>query len=282
MDNKLLVLQSDFGLNDGAVSAMYGVSKSVDSELVVSNLTHGITPFNIVEGSYRLLQTVEFWPKGTVFVSVVDPGVGTDRKSVVAKTSLGHYIVTPNNGTLTHICKEVGIVELREIDEKVNRLQGSNDSHTFHGRDVYAYTGAKLASGKIDFSGVGPQLDLSEIVVVGIQPPGIESYKVSGTIEVIDTRFGQLWTNIPIGKFKEAGFNIGDKALVTIKNGNQVSYTGILPYEKSFGSVSISESLIFGNSLLNVALAINQGNFSKKYSVGAGVDWNLTIEKFDD
>jgi len=102
MSKQPLVLQTDFGLSDGAVSAMYGVALSVDPELRVYNLTHEIPQHNIWEGSYRLFQTVNYWPEGTVFVSVVDPGVGTDRLSVVVKTAKNQYIITPDNGTLTH------------------------------------------------------------------------------------------------------------------------------------------------------------------------------------
>ncbi|MBP2966732.1 SAM-dependent chlorinase/fluorinase, partial [Acinetobacter baumannii] len=98
-----LVLQTDFGLVDGAVSAMYGVAYTVDPNISIENLTHDIPPYDIWVASYRLYQTVKYWPTGTVFVSVVDPGVGSERKSVVAKTSSGHYIITPDNGSLTHI-----------------------------------------------------------------------------------------------------------------------------------------------------------------------------------
>ena len=94
MADNLLVLQSDFGLVDGAVSAMVGVALQEDSNLKIHHLTHDITPYNIFEGSYRLFQTVEYWPQGTTFVSVVDPGVGSDRKSVVALTERNQYIVT--------------------------------------------------------------------------------------------------------------------------------------------------------------------------------------------
>ncbi|MCT8704618.1 SAM-dependent chlorinase/fluorinase, partial [Glaesserella parasuis] len=88
-----LVLQTDFGLKDGAVSAMQGVAFGVDRELKMFDLTHEIPAYNIWEASYRLYQTATYWPAGTVFVSVVDPGVGTDRKSVVLKTKTGHYFV---------------------------------------------------------------------------------------------------------------------------------------------------------------------------------------------
>ncbi|MDU4838709.1 MAG: SAM-dependent chlorinase/fluorinase, partial [Streptococcus salivarius] len=89
MTNNLLVLQSDFGLVDGAVSAMIGVALQEEPSLGVHHLTHEITPYNTFEASYRLFQTVEYWPEGTTFVSVVDPGVGFSRKSVVALTKTG-------------------------------------------------------------------------------------------------------------------------------------------------------------------------------------------------
>ena len=123
MNNNLLVLQSDFGLVDGAVSAMIGVALEESPTLKIHHLTHDITPYNIFEGSYRLFQTVNYWPEGTTFVSVVDPGVGSKRKSVVAKTAKNQYIVTPDNGTLSFIKKHVGIVTIREISEVANRRQ---------------------------------------------------------------------------------------------------------------------------------------------------------------
>ena len=116
-----LVFQSDFGLVDGAVSAMYGVAYSVCPDLKIHDLTHDITPYNIWEASYRLIQTIRYWPENTVFVSVVDPGVGTDRRSIVVRTRSGQYIVTPDNGTLTHVLRLEGVEAAREIDETVNR-----------------------------------------------------------------------------------------------------------------------------------------------------------------
>src|SRR3712207_6613575 len=92
-----LVLNSDFGLKDGAVSAMKGVAYSVDSQLVISDLTHEITPYDISEGAFRLYQALPFWPQGTVFVVVVDPGVGSARNAIAARTRSGHYFIGPDN-----------------------------------------------------------------------------------------------------------------------------------------------------------------------------------------
>src|SRR5215470_4851759 len=156
--NKIVVFQSDFGLKDGAVSAMKGVAMGVSPDLKLFDLTHEIPAYNIWEAAYRLQQTAPYWPSGTVFVSVVDPGVGSSRKSVVLKTKTGDFFVTPDNGTLTLIAESMGIDAIREIDETKNRRAGSAESYTFHGRDVYAYTGARLAAGVITFEQVGPLL----------------------------------------------------------------------------------------------------------------------------
>ena len=131
--NKLLVFQTDFGLDDGAIAAMEGVAFSVSRELNIRHLTHNIPQYNIFDASYRLYQAINYWPQGTVFVSVVDPGVGSARKSVVVRTKSDQYIVTPDNGTLTHIDRFIGIEEVREIDEVKNRLKNSELSYTFHG-----------------------------------------------------------------------------------------------------------------------------------------------------
>ena len=163
--NKIIVFQTDFGLDDAAISAMEGVSYSVSQDLNIRLLTHNIPQYNIFDASYRLHQAISYWPEGTVFVSVVDPGVGSNRKSVVAKTVTNQYIVTPDNGTLTHIDRFIGIEEIREIEERTNRLKNSELSYTFHGRDVYAYTAGKLAAGKIGFDGVGPEYPVNEIVI---------------------------------------------------------------------------------------------------------------------
>ena len=153
-----LVFMTDFGVRDGAVASMKGVAYGVDPHLAMFDITHEIPAFNIWEAAYRLSQAAPYWPAGTVFVSVVDPGVGTEQNSVVLKTGSGHFFVSPDNGTLTLVAEQLGIAAVRKIDEKLNRLKGSALSHTFHGRDMYAFTGARLAAGVIDYSQVGPPL----------------------------------------------------------------------------------------------------------------------------
>lgn len=275
-----LVFQSDFGLVDGAVSAMYGVAYTVEPRLNIHDLTHDITPYNIWEASYRLIQTIRYWPQGTIFVSVVDPGVGSDRKSVVVKTASGHYVVTPDNGTLTHIIRFDGIEAVREIDEHVNRLPRSGESYTFHGRDVFAYTGARLAAGIIDFEGVGPEMKPENLVRLPIIEPRLEGSAVCGTIDVLDVRFGSLWTNIPRTLFLQTGVHYGDRVSITIENDTRCVYRNIILFARSFADVYMGEALAYVNSLDCMAVAINQGSFARAYNIGTGNSWRIRIAPF--
>lgn len=274
-----LVLQSDFGRADGAVSAMYGVALGVDPNLRIFDLTHDIPPYDIWEGSYRLTQTITYWPESSVFVSVVDPGVGTQRLSIVAKTKTGHYVVTPDNGTLTHIAHFQGIEAVREIDERVNRLPFSGDSYTFHGRDVYAYTGARLAAGIISFEEVGPEVDIESIVKLPVDEPFVEDGKVCGSIDALDVRYGSLWTNISRELFDTLGVSFGERVLVTIKHGERMVYTNTMVVAHSFAEVNVGETLVYPNSLNNMAVAINRGSFAQAYNVGAGRPWQISFDK---
>ncbi len=275
-----LVFQSDFGLVDGAVSAMYGVAYCVNPNLKMHDLTHEITPYCVWEASYRLIQTISYWPDESVFVSVVDPGVGSNRRSVVVRTNSNKYIVTPDNGTLTHVIRLDGIAEAREIDEHVNRLPNSGESYTFHGRDVYAYTGARLASGHISFEQVGPVIPVSELVSLPIVEPYLDEAGAHGTIDVLDVRFGSLWTNIPREMFLQTGAKYGDKLSITIENDTRTVYRNIITFSKSFADVFVGEALTYVNSLDCMAVAINQGSFARAYNIGTGNSWRITIAPF--
>ena len=276
---KPLIFQSDFGYADGAVSAMYGVAENVCGNLRMYDLTHDIRPYDIWEASYRLIQTVGYWPGGSVFVSVVDPGVGPTRRSIAAETAGGQFIVTPDNGTLTHVKRIAGLVAAREIDEVVNRLPGSVDSYTFHGRDIYAYTGARLAAGILAFSDIGPEVDTDTVTQLPILEALRRDADVMGTIDVLDVRFGSLWTNIPKSLFDTLHIGFGEYVEVIICNETRTLYRNFLSYQKSFADVNVGEPLVYANSLDYMAVAINQGSFANAYNIGTGNSWHISMRK---
>ena len=278
-----LVLMTDFGTSDGAVSAMRGVAFGVDPGLSVSDLTHNIPDYDIWLGAYRLYQTANYWPQGSVFVNVVDPGVGTQRKSVVLKTREGRYFVGPDNGLFTLIAERDGVAELREIDEKVNRLAGSGESYTFHGRDVYAYVGARLASGAITFEQVGPVLPSESVVKIPYQKAVLVKASggdlIKGIIPVLDVKYGNVWTNIPKALFDELKIGVHDKVQVRILHKGKLISKVVAPFEHTFGGVAKGQPLVYLNSLLDVAVAISQGNFAAQHKIESGVDWEVQITK---
>ncbi|MCX7023384.1 MAG: S-adenosyl-l-methionine hydroxide adenosyltransferase family protein [Spirochaetes bacterium] len=274
-----LVLQTDFGTSDGAVSAMYGVALKVSPSVRIFDLTHDIPQYNLWEASYRLIQTIQYWPADTVFVSVVDPGVGSSRRSVAVRARTGQIVVTPDNGTLTHVKRMLGVAEARELRESGNRLEGSELSYTFHGRDVYAYTGARLAAGQIALADVGEEIDPASIVELPLVEAVREGDAIEGTIDVLDVRFGSLWSNVPFPLFAGLGVEYGRRVEVSIRNDTREVYRNTMVYAKSFADVHAGEPLVYINSVLNVAVAINQGSFARAYNIGTGLSWKLAIRK---
>jgi len=273
-----LVLYTDFGLGDGAVSAMKGVAYGVSQSLLISDLSHQ-DPGILFAGAYRLYQVENYWPAGTVFVTVIDPGVGTDRLSVVLQTKTGHYFVAPNNGLLTLVAERDGIQALRQVDESVNRLPGSEESYTFHGRDVFGYTGARLAAGVISFEQVGPLLPPETLISIPYRHPAQQDGRLTGIVPVLDIAYGNVWTNIPKTLFDQLGVPYGNPVRLTFfRNGRRV-HSVTAPYQRTFGDVPVGRPVVYINSLLCVALALNQGNYAAAHRIGSGVDWTVEIAK---
>ena len=274
----IVVLQSDFGVLDGAVASMKGVAVGVSPDIHIYDLTHHIEPFNIWQGALRLAQTAEYWPAGTVFVSVVDPGVGTDRKSIVLKTRSGHYFVTPDNGTLTFVAPRLGIEAVREIDEAINRRKNSEKSFTFHGRDVYAYTAARLAAGVIAFEQVGRELP-AEVITIPHEQARYADGIVYGNIQTDDGNYGNIWTNVDRATFNRLEAPLGERVRIKIlKAGVEVLNVSV-PYAETFGAVEVGKPLLYMNSLDSVSLAINQGNFAGTHAIGSGPEWSIQIRR---
>ena len=273
-----LVLQTDFGVKDGAVAAMKGVAVGVSPTLAIYDLSHENTPYDIWEGAYRLKQTAPFWPAGTVFVSVIDPGVGTERKAVVLKTRSGHFFVGPDNGTWTLIAEDLGVEAVRQIDETKHRRPGSEKSYTFHGRDVFAYVGAKLAAGVITFDDVGPLL-APRVLAVAYERAREEAGVLTGGIPALDFQYGNIWTNLDEALFNRLAPKFGDRFRVVIARAGQVVYTGEAPYVRTFGDVPEGAPLLYLNSLMNVSLALNMGDFAKVHHIASGGEWSVRVEK---
>ena len=268
----VLVLQTDFGLKDHAVGAMRGVARLVSPNLVIDDLTHEIPAFDIWQAAYRLQAVMAYWPTETVFVSVVDPGVGSERESVVARLAGGQLVVTPNNGTLTLLHEMPGVAEVRRIDESKYRLPGSADSHTFHGRDLYVHVGALLAAERLRFENIG---EPTTAVLLRHAKPTFDEGRASGGIPVLDPQFGNVWTDIPAA---EAGFEVGASYAVAIAGPDGVArFAGPVRLCDTFADVELGEPVLYVNSIGNLAIALNQADFAGRYAISSGSGWRVTI-----
>jgi S-adenosylmethionine hydrolase len=254
----LIVFLSDFGTLDDAVAICKGVMLGVAPNAEIIDLTHQVTPYSIPEGARLLARTARYYPAGTVFVAVIDPGVGTSRKSVVVKTRRGQYFVLPDNGLVTPLVDRDGLEGAREIRNPA-WLIGGRLSSTFHGRDVFSPVAAHLARGE-DWMRVGPAL--ATLTRLEIPQATVDDRGVTGTVVALDGPYGNLVTNIDGDALRGLGYGLGDDVRMRVGATELV-----VPYVSTFGDVPAGRPLAFVDSRGLLSLAINQGNFAQSHGV---------------
>src|SRR5580704_5704328 len=253
-----IVFMTDFGTANDAVAICKAVMLSIAPDARIMDITHQVTPFSIEEGARFLEAVTPYYPAGTVFVAVVDPGVGTSRKAIVVKSRKGQYFVLPDNGLITPVLDRDGLEMAREITNQ-NWMIQSAISSTFHGRDIFSPSGAPLAAGW-DFNLVGPEVP--QLVRLTPKTSTTTEKGIDGDILGLDDPFGSLITDIPGDEFKKLGYNLSDKVVVQV---NKKPVT--LPFVKTFMDVPVGDSLLFIDSRGRVSIAVSQGNYSKKFAV---------------
>lgn len=254
----IIVFMTDFGTIDDAVAICKGVMLGIVPDAQIVDITHQVTPYSIADGARLLARTALYYPAGTVFVTVIDPGVGTSRRSIVVKSARGQYFVLPDNGLVTTVADRDGVEAVREIANPA-WLRAGPASSTFHGRDIYSPVAAHLARGE-DWSAVGP-------VVTGLtrlEPPrsSVDDRGIDGAVVALDGPYGNLVTNVTDAQFRALGYAIGDPVHVVVA-GKEL----VLPYAATFGDVPLGKPLLFIDSRGLLSLAVNQGNFAESYAV---------------
>jgi S-adenosylmethionine hydrolase len=253
-----VVFMTDFGVVDDSVAICKAVMLLVDPGLRIMDITHQVTPYSILDGARFLAGTTPYYGPGTVFVAVIDPGVGSTRKAIVAKSRLGQYFVVPDNGLLTMVEDRDGIQEAREITNPEWML-GSRLSSTFHGRDIFSPVGAHIARGD-DWTQVGPVV--AKLVRLNLKPAKMEADGLSGEVIATDGPYGNLITNIEAGQFAQLGYNLGDRVRFSMAG---KSYT--VRFVRTFSDVAKAEALLYIDSRGNLAIAVNQGNAQRALHV---------------
>jgi S-adenosylmethionine hydrolase len=253
-----IVFMTDFGTANDAVAICKAVILGIAPDAKIMDITHQVTPFSIEEGSRFLAGVTPYYGPNTIFLVVVDPGVGTSRKAVVVKSNRGQYFVLPDNGLITPVAKRDGIEGAREITNPAFMI-GSGISSTFHGRDIFSPTAAHLAAGE-DWTLVGPEV--KELVRVNLPVAKIDDSGISGEVIGLDDPYGSLITDISGTDFKRLGYALGEK--VHVKVNKRVF---VMPYVKTFMDVPVGEMLLYIDSRGRVGLALNERNFSQVYKI---------------
>jgi len=258
--HQTVVFMTDFGHVDDSVPICKGVMLGVDPDLRIVDLTHDVTPFNILEASRFLAGTAPYYPAGTVFVAVVDPGVGSARKAVVAHSRRDQWFVLPDNGVLTLVDDQDSIDAAYEI-QNPKWMIGSALSSTFHGRDIFSPVGAHLARGDVP-SEVGPALDVKSLIRLPVRKAVVDAHGISATVIGTDGPFGNLVTNVARDDFAQLGYSLGQTIRFTL-GGRPLR----IPFVKTFSDVPLGQPLFYIDSRGRLGLAVNQGSFVRKYEV---------------
>lgn len=267
---RVIGFMTDFDVKDDAVGICKAVMDGVAPGVRVIDITHQSVPYDIAMGARFLAGSAPYFPKDAVFVVVIDPGVGSTRKAIIAKSGKGQFFVLPDNGLLTLVQDRDQIVEAREITNP-QWMIGSGISSTFHGRDIFSPAGAHIARGD-DWTQAGPQLDVSKLVRIDIRTAIVDGSGLHGQVIGTDGPFGNLVLNVPAETFAKLGYQRGDMVPITL-NGKSYAF----PFVKTFSDVPVGKELFYIDSRGRLSIGINQRDFAETYKVGKGAE--LTIPK---
>jgi len=238
----------------------------------IFDITHQVTPFDIAQGARYLGGSAPYFPKDAVFVVVVDPGVGSARKAIIALSRVGQFFVLPDNGLLTVIADRDGIVAAREITNP-DWMIGSKLSSTFHGRDIFSPAAAHIARGD-DWTKAGPALDVARLVHLDMPAASIDGGVLHGQVIGTDGPFGNLVLNVPAEVFAKLGYRLGDMVPVTLA-GKPYS----MPLVKTFSDVPEGQPLFFIDSRGRLSIGLNLRNFAATYDIKPPADLLIPAKK---
>jgi S-adenosylmethionine hydrolase len=267
---KVIGFMTDFDVKDDAVGICKAVMDGVAPGVRILDITHQSEPYNIAMGARFLAGSAPYFPKDAVFVVVIDPGVGSARKAIIAKSRVGQFFVLPDNGLLTLVQDRDGIMEAREITNRAWMI-GSGISSTFHGRDIFSPAAAHLARGD-DWTAAGPALDVAKLVRLDLKNATVDEKGLHGEVIGTDGPYGNLVLNVPAETFAKLGYRLGDQVPVTL-DGKHYTF----PFVKTFSDVPVGKELFYIDSRGRLSIGINQRNFSETYKVGEGAE--LAIPK---
>jgi len=267
-----IAFMTDFGLLDDSVAICRQVMYNIDPTVRILDITHEVTPFSIMDGARYIMGVTPYVPQGTVFVVVIDPGVGSSRKAIVAKSRKGNYYVLPDNGLLTYVQDLDGIETVRVITNPKWMIENAISS-TFHGRDIFSPVGAHLANGE-DWTEVGPEMPVGQLVRLSLNKPTIENGVLKAQVVGVDGPFGNLVTNVSREEFEKLGYKWGNNIHLTMG-----AIEMDMPFTHTFSDVEIGKPLAFIDSRGRLSFSLNQTNFARTYNIRVPVDFTIPAKK---
>lgn len=266
--NGFVLFLSDFGTKDDSVSQCKGVILSINPETQVIDLTHDIPPFDTHFASFVLYDSAKVWPAGSVFVAVVDPGVGTSRNPILLETNSGHYFIGPDNGLFTMPAEKLGVKRIIRLDNK--EYFRTQVTSTFQGRDLFASVAGWVSRRGFDPAKLG--VELSTMTRLQLVESVVEPTAIIGQVMRVEEPYGNIWTNISEADVTKAGLTPGTSLYLELEGEDME-----LPYKSTFGDVAKGSPLIYINSRGYLSLAVNMGNFSEVYGITAGQPLRLFL-----
>jgi len=257
-----IVFLSDYGLDDEFVGVCHGVIAGIASDVRVLNLTHGVPSQDVLRGAVVLAQNVQFFPEDGVYLAIVDPGVGSDRRGLAVQTERGPVLIGPDNGLLSLAWAELGgaasAVTLTTQEYRLPRV-----SDTFHGRDVFAPAAAHVASG-VPLEKLGPAYPVEDLVALSLPAAEIEKGSLHAGVLGID-RYGNIELSARAEDLDAAGLGeVGELS----GHGNETSF--IARRVRTFGDLRQGELGVLIDSLGWVAVVLNGGSAAEALGVEPG------------
>ncbi|MCX7908343.1 MAG: SAM-dependent chlorinase/fluorinase [Ignavibacteria bacterium] len=267
---RVIALLTDFGIDDNYVGIMKGTIFSINPNVEIIDVTHSIQPGNIRQAAFILMTSVNYFPEGTIFVVVVDPGVGSNRYALCAKVGK-NYFVAPDNGVLSYVLQNHKNPKVHIFSNEKYQLE--NPSKTFHGRDIFAPLSAYLAM-NIDLAEFGEEINPSKLV----QLPSLKCYfdsfgNLIGEVVHID-RFGNIITSLSA---RSLGLNMHNILKQDLKWKFEIGHTKIKNISMTYSDVEEGEFLAYIGSSGFLEIGVRNGNAAKQ--IGAYIGQLICAKK---
>ena len=259
---------SDFGLQDDFVGTCHGVIKTIAPEAEIIDITHGIPPQQVLQGSLVLCNTLPYMPVG-VHLAVVDPGVGSHRRPLALRTGDGRFLVGPDNGLLLPAADTLGGVE--EAHELANPKYALDMvSRTFHGRDLFSPAAAHLALG-VPLAELGPPIDMQALVRLDLPAPEVGQNRIRAIVLYVD-HFGNMQLNLKRQHLEEAGVRPGVTVELELALDRYYATAA-----RTFADARAGDIILYEDSYGNIAIAISGGSAAALFGASANEEVRIHL-----